>query len=98
VQYVAICFFFGLAGGLVGRHKGSSFALWFLISAIVPFVGLAAAYMYRYESGEPLRRCPRCGRVRRVYDAICSCGEELDYPTDDELIEPDPQLRVKSHI
>ena len=29
---VVIMFFFGLAGGIVGRIKGSSFFMWFLIS------------------------------------------------------------------
>jgi uncharacterized membrane protein YfcA len=38
-----IAFCFGLAGGIVGRIKGSSFLLWFLISAAVPFFGLFAA-------------------------------------------------------
>ena len=36
MPYLIICLFFGLAGGIVGRMKGSSFLLWFLISAIVP--------------------------------------------------------------
>ena len=40
--YVVICLGFGLAGGLVGRMKRSSFLLWFLISALVPFFGLLA--------------------------------------------------------
>ena len=33
MAYVIIALCFGLAGGLVGRIKGSSFILWFLISA-----------------------------------------------------------------
>ena len=40
--YVAIALCFGIAGGIVGRIKGSSFFLWFLISAIVPVVGPAS--------------------------------------------------------
>ena len=43
--YLIIAFFFGLAGGVVGRLKGSSFLLWFLISAIVPLVGLIAGWI-----------------------------------------------------
>ena len=38
MAYLIICLFFGLAGGIVGRLKGSSFVLWFLISAIVGLV------------------------------------------------------------
>ena len=81
MAFVIICFFFGLAGGTVGRIKGSSFLLWFLISAIPPFVGLLAAMAYRVEYDEPRRRCPTCGKVVPVYDALCTrCGTELDFP------------------
>ena len=79
--YVVICLFFGLAGGLVGRIKGSSFWLWFLISALVPVLGLLAALFYRFEDRELRRQCPRCGRVVKLYDAKCMrCGEELEFP------------------
>jgi ribosomal protein S27AE len=81
MAYVTIALSFGLAGGLVGRLKGSSFFLWFLISAVLPVVGLAAALLYRYDSEEPERPCPRCGKVVKLHDAICTrCGQELDYP------------------
>ncbi len=79
--YVVIAVCFGLAGGIVGRIKGSSFWLWFLISGLIPFVGLLTAIAYRWERDEPRRRCPRCGRVRKAYDAVCMrCGTELDFP------------------
>ena len=32
MAYVIIAFCFGLSGGIVGKIKGSSFFLWFLIS------------------------------------------------------------------
>ena len=68
---------------MVGRVKGSSFLLWFLISAVVPFFGLLAAIAYRMESNELRRRCPHCGRVTKIYDALCTrCGTELDFPGD----------------
>lgn len=83
MQYLVIAFFFGLAGGWVGRLKGSSFWLWFAISAIVPFAGLAAALLYRYDRDEPRRACPGCGSQRMLHDAICTrCGTELEYPGD----------------
>ena len=47
MAFVVIAFFFGLAGGVIGKIKGSSFLLWFLISAIPPFIGLVAAVLYR---------------------------------------------------
>lgn len=79
--YVTIALFFGLAGGVVGKLKGSSFLLWFMISAIVPFIGLLTALLYRFETEEPRRQCPNCGRICMLYDAICMrCGAELEYP------------------
>ncbi len=79
---LVICFFFGLAGGIVGRIKGSSFVIWFLISACVPFIGLLTAVLYRFEDRELRRQCPRCRRVVRLHDAVCmTCGTELEFPT-----------------
>jgi hypothetical protein len=81
MAYVVIALCFGLAGGIVGRIKGSSFLIWFLISGLVPIFGLTAALAYRFERDEPLRRCPKCGRARKLHDALCTrCGEELDFP------------------
>lgn len=79
--YLTIAFCFGLAGGIVARIKGSSFLLWFLISAVVPFFGLLTAIFYRVERDELRRECPNCGRVTKIYDALCTrCGAELDFP------------------
>jgi len=81
MAYVLIAVCFGLAGGFVGRLKGSSFVLWFLISGAVPFFGLLAAIAYRFEHDELRRECPRCGRVTKIYDTLCTrCGTELDFP------------------
>jgi hypothetical protein len=81
MAYVVIAICFGLAGGIVGKIKGSSFTLWFLISTAVPIIGLVTAIAYRFERDELRRECPRCGRVTKIYDAICTrCGTELDFP------------------
>jgi hypothetical protein len=81
VTFLVIAFFFGLAGGVVGKIKGSSFLLWFLLSAIPPFVGLVAAVLYRNEYDVPHRRCPGCGKVVALHDALCTrCGTELEFP------------------
>ncbi len=78
---LVIMFFFGLAGGTVGRIKGSSFLLWFLISALIPFIGLLTAVFYRWDSRELRRQCPGCGRVLKLHDALCTrCGTELEFP------------------
>ena len=88
MAYLIICLFFGLAGGAVGRIKGSSFVLWFLISGLIPVLGLLAAMLYRVESEEVRRQCPRCGKVVKLYDQVCMrCGEDMDFP--DQAIEPE---------
>jgi hypothetical protein len=80
MAYVVIAVCFGLAGGFVGKIKGSSFVLWFLISGLVPVLGLLAAIFYRFERDEFRRRCPECGRVTKIYDAVCTrCGAELEF-------------------
>jgi hypothetical protein len=79
--YVVIACCFGLAGGIVGRIKGGSFILWFLISACVPFIGLLTAIFSRWENRELRRQCPGCGKVLKLHDAMClRCGTELEFP------------------
>jgi hypothetical protein len=88
VAYVVLAFSFALAGGLVGRLKGSSFFLWFMISGFVPVIGLVAALLYRVEHDEVRRQCPGCGKIVKLHDAVCMrCGAELDFP--DVAIEPE---------
>ncbi|MEJ7824861.1 MAG: hypothetical protein WKF48_05505 [Solirubrobacteraceae bacterium] len=79
--YISIALGFALGGGIVGRIKGSSFFLWFLISGAVPVIGLLAAVCYRSERDELRRQCPSCGRVCKLHDALCvRCGTELEFP------------------
>src|ERR1700746_226439 len=93
MPYLIIALCFGLAGGIVGKLKGSSFFLWFLISGVVPFLGLITAIAYRVESEELRRQCPTCGRVTKIYDAICTrCGTELDSP--EGAIVPEAHTRA----
>ena len=80
-ELIPILFLFGLAGGIVGRIKGQSFFIWFLVSAAVPFIGLLAAVLSRWDSRELRRPCPFCGRVVKLHDAVCmGCGTELEFP------------------
>jgi hypothetical protein len=93
--YVVIAIAFGIAGGIVGRMKGSSFWMWFLISGLVPVFGLLAAVFYRWEDRELRRQCPSCGRVVMLYDAICTrCGEELEFP--DTAIASEAAMRERA--
>lgn len=92
---LVIMFFFGLAGGIVGRIKGSSFLVWFTISFAVPFFGLLTAVFYRYENRELRRQCPRCRRVVKLHDAVCmTCGAELEFP--DVAIAPAASRRLSA--
>jgi hypothetical protein len=90
--FLALCF--ALAGGIVGRIKGSSFFLWFLISGILPVLGLLAALAYRFENQELRRQCPGCGKVVKLHDALCTnCGTELEFP--ETAIAPEAAARPR---
>jgi len=88
VAYLVIALSFALAGGIVGRLKGSSFFVWFLISGLLPVVGLLGALLYRNERDEVRRQCPGCGRLVKLHDSICTrCGTELYFP--ELAVEPE---------
>jgi len=92
---LVIMFFFGLAGGIIGRMKGSSFFIWFLVSGLIPFFGLLAAVFYRWDNRELRRQCPGCGRVLMLHDAVCTaCGEELEFP--DVAIASETAVRLRA--
>ncbi len=81
MAYVVIAVCFGLSGGMIGKLKGGSFWLWFLISGVIPVLGLIAAVAFRIERDELRKQCPTCGKVTKIYDALCTrCGTELDFP------------------
>ena len=86
--YAVFAIWLGLGTGFVGRIKGSSFWLWFLIGAAVPFLGLFAAVLYRSDRDELRRQCPTCGKIVKLHDQMCMrCGTDLDFP--DFAIEPE---------
>ena len=86
--YLIIALFFGLGGAWVARLKGNSMWVWFLIAAIVPFIGLITALLYRSEAEEPRRLCPGCGKVCMLHDALCTrCGCELEWT--EEILSPE---------
>ena len=90
--YLAVALASGIVGGYIGRQKGSSFVLWFLVSFFVPVLGPLGAVLYRSERDELRRTCPSCGNVVPLHDAICTrCGAELDFP--DVAIEPESHAR-----
>jgi hypothetical protein len=81
MPYIVIAVCFGISGGMIGKLKGGSFWLWFLISGVIPVLGLVAAVVFRIERDELRKQCPNCGKVTKIYDALCTrCGTELDFP------------------
>ena len=87
--YVFIALTFGIATGVIGRAKGSSFLLWFLIGGIVPLLGLIVVILYRGEKQEPERPCPTCGRTVKLYVQVCPrCGTDLYLPDPSEVSQP----------
>ena len=79
--YLLLAVWFGLATGIVGRIRGSSFFIWAIIGAVVPVIGLVVALAYRSERDEVRRQCPTCGKVVKLHDAMCMrCGTDLDFP------------------
>ena len=82
-----VMFFFGLSAGTIGRIKGSSFLIWFLIGAGLPLIGTIAALAYRWEKHELRRRCDECGTVLPITDQVCRrCGADQESP--DEVYLP----------
>lgn len=71
----------GLSAGIVGRYKGSSFLLWFLIGFCLPVLGTVVAALHRSERDEARRSCPECGAVSPLWAQVCArCGADLDFP------------------
>ena len=70
MDYVVICFFCGISAGVIGRWKGSSFLLWFVIGAVLPLLGTIAALFWRFEDNEPHRACEECGNVVPLYQQV----------------------------
>lgn len=87
MPFVVLAICFGLATAIVGKIKGSSFFIWFLIGAVLPIFGLLAALFYRFETNELRRRCDECGAVIPIVNQVCArCGADLDFPR--EAIAP----------
>jgi len=81
LEFIVIALVFGVATGAIGRLKGSSFFIWFLVGTALPGVGIIAAIVMRDQRTEPRRSCPRCGAVVPISDQVCMrCGEDLDFP------------------
>lgn len=86
---LVLVIFCGLSAGIIGRIKGSSFLLWFMVGFCLPVIGTIAAVLYRNERAVGRRRCDECGKVVAMHDQVCRrCGRDLYFP------EPEPQQRL----
>ena len=87
--YLIIALSFGIATAIIGRAKGSSFFIWMIVGTVLPILGLVAVILYRPETEEPERRCPRCGKIHTLYVQVCTrCGAELYLPDPSEVRHP----------
>jgi hypothetical protein len=83
MEFLVLMFFFGLSSGAIGKIKGSSFVIWFLIGFGLPLIGTIAAILYRNERDEPRRRCDECGQMMKISDQVCRrCGADQEYPSE----------------
>jgi Zn ribbon nucleic-acid-binding protein len=81
VTWLVLMFFFGLSAGVIGKIKGSSFFIWFLVGAVLPVLGTIAALFYRFERNEPRRECDECGFVMPITSQVCRrCGADQSLP------------------
>jgi hypothetical protein len=79
--YVVLAICCGLSAAVIGKIKGSSFWIWFLIGLCLPLLGTITAVLYRFEQNESLRQCPDCGNVVPLHDQVCmQCGCDLAWP------------------
>ena len=93
LPYVIVAVSSGLATGMIGRAKGSSFFIWFAVGTVIPILGLIAVVMYRNEGDEPERRCPNCNKIVKLYVQVCPrCGTDLFLPDPSE-VRPGERLR-----
>lgn len=85
----ALSLLLAIATAVIGRAKGSSAFIWFLVGLVLPGLGLLAVILYPSQRDEPERRCPRCGHVHKLYVQVCRyCGEDMYLPDPAEVRHP----------
>ena len=88
MELPVILFSFGMATAIIGRAKGSSFFIWFVVGFCLPLLGLITVIAYRREQDEADRNCPRCGTRHPLYVQVCHrCGLDMYLPETYERAE-----------
>jgi hypothetical protein len=78
LYFIVILLFFAVVTAIIGKAKGGSLFVWFLVGFCLPMIGVIAALLHRWERDEPRMRCPRCGAVLPITDQVCTrCGEDI---------------------
>jgi uncharacterized paraquat-inducible protein A len=92
MAFVVIALCFGLATAFIGKAKGMSFWIWLIVGLVLNVFGLIAVILFRTEADEAERRCPRCGKIEKIYVQVCTrCGAELYMPDESEIRRPAPK-------
>lgn len=87
IVFLALCF--GVATAIIGRAKGGSAFIWFLVGTCLPGFGLIAVVLFRNEIEEPERQCPTCNNIVKLYVQVCPrCGTDLYLPDPAETRMP----------
>ena len=55
MEFIFIALAFGVATAAIGRLKGGSLLIWFLVGAALPGIGILAVLLMRDERREPRR-------------------------------------------
>src|SRR3954454_23380631 len=97
MAWLVLMFFCGLSAGGIGKLKGSSFFIWFLVGAALPVLGTIAGVLYRNEGDERRRECDEADLVMPIMSQVCRrCGADQSLPdrvlvrgkTDDQMTAP----------
>lgn len=97
MEAIIILTAFGISTAWIGKAKGSSAFVWFLVGFCLPFIGLIAVILYRVEHDEPERPCPRCHATLKLYEQVCRrCGLDLDLPDPADVTIPSARARASA--
>ena len=98
VEYLVIAFFFGLATGIIGKGKGSSFFIWFADRRRPAAARPGRGDPLPGEKDEPERQCPRCRKALKLYVQVCPrCGEDLYLPDPAAVRHPGVAAAAGAH-
>ena len=84
MEFIVLAFFCGLSAAVIGKLKGSSFWIWFLVGAVLPLLGTIVAIFYRSEHASRGAPAPSAGRCAAPRAGLHPLRARPDWP--DEVI------------